>query len=267
MAAATAEVRNYLRNQIGLGTDAQGQLRADAIIAEGIGSMSELAEFGKDDITTLCTSVRKPGGTIVDPADATRTIPNPGQSIPSMCETRLILAAYGASIYTLIDRLPILPNMLSRTWLKQFKLHKDMVDNHTSPEDLPEISKNFGIMKFIDQFPAYLREMNGVQGIPLSYVIRVNENPPPVLNNLINDVPWSHGPMVILVSLRSSLNMHLILDRALKMIMRRSFAYCKMRSKPPLMFHQYPGSNVIVMVGELSWPFNYIIWGTVNGIK
>ena len=191
--AGIVELRNYLQNIIGLGADAQGLERANAIIDEGISSMDDFADFDKEDMVTLCTSVRKPGGTIPDPANATRTIANPGHSIPSMCESRLILAAYGASLYTLINRLPITANSLSRNRLKQFKLHRDMVENHTSPEDLPEISKNFGIMKFLDQFPAFLREVNGVQGVPLSYVIRTNATPPPVLNNLINNVPWSDG--------------------------------------------------------------------------
>ena len=148
--AGIVEVRNYLQNIIGLGADAQGLARANAIIDQGLTSMDDFADFDKEDMITLCASVRKPGGTIQDPTDATRQIPNPGNSIPSMCEARLILAAYGATIYTLINRVPITSGSLSRNRLKQFKLHRDMVENHSAPDDLPEIGKNFGIMKYID---------------------------------------------------------------------------------------------------------------------
>ena len=72
--AGVVELRNYLQNIIGLGADAQGLERANAIIEEGISSMDDFADFDKDDMITLCTSVRKPGGTIPDPANPGRTI-------------------------------------------------------------------------------------------------------------------------------------------------------------------------------------------------
>ena len=69
MAAALAELRNYLRGTIGLGADAAGLARANAIIDEGLESMNDLAEFDQASMKTLCSSVRKPGGTVTDPND------------------------------------------------------------------------------------------------------------------------------------------------------------------------------------------------------
>ena len=88
--------RTYLKREIGLSTDEQ----ANAVMAEGISDLGSFALFSKDDIKTLCSSVRKPGGTIPDPnatvaVGATRpTISNPGFRIPAICESRLIDAAY-----------------------------------------------------------------------------------------------------------------------------------------------------------------------------
>ena len=164
MAAAKADLRNYLRTTIGLGLDAAGLERANAIINEGLESITDLNEFDQDTMKTLCSSVRKPGGTITDPNDPTRVISSPGMNIPSLCENRLCMAAYGAGIYQIMGRVPILPDSLNRIRLRQFNLHRDMIENHAAPEALPELSKTFGIMKIIDQFPAYLRECKGVSG-------------------------------------------------------------------------------------------------------
>ena len=192
MAAALATLRNYLRDTVGLGLDAVGLERANAVIDQGLQSMDDFAEFDRDAMRSLCNAVRKPGGTIVDPNDATRVIPNPGHSIPSLCESRLILAAYGAGVYQIIGRDPILPDHLTRNRLKQFKLHYDMIENHQAPEPLQEISKTFGIMKFIDQFPVYLCECLGVSGVPLSYVIRENAVPPGAPGVQAHGRPWSN---------------------------------------------------------------------------
>ena len=160
------------------------------MLEEGLDALTELADFDAAEIKTLCQAVRKPGGTIVDPNDNTRVIQNPGHNIPSICEGRLILACYGASLYQYIGR-DIDPLMLSRNRLKEFKKHKEGVKNHEDPDKFPELSKSFTIMKMLDQFPTYLREKHGVQGIALSYVIREDPDVPVALPPLMANVPWS----------------------------------------------------------------------------
>ena len=89
MAAAIVNLRAYLRNVIGLGNDAEGLERADAIIDEGVNSAEDLVDmYDEDGIKTLCSNVRKPGGTIADPTYAgpgpAPRIPRPGRSIPTV---------------------------------------------------------------------------------------------------------------------------------------------------------------------------------------
>ena len=105
MVAARTEMRNYLRGVIGI-ADVTGDLHArrDAVRNKGLETMADLAEFKESDIKILCSSVQKPGGTIEDPNDATRRIPNPGFNILEIAEKMLKLACYGANIYNMLGR-------------------------------------------------------------------------------------------------------------------------------------------------------------------
>ena len=68
MAAATDQLPNYLKDVIGLGVGQEGIDRANAIIEEGIDSNEDIANvYDNDGIKTLCSNVRKPGGTMDDP--------------------------------------------------------------------------------------------------------------------------------------------------------------------------------------------------------
>ena len=168
--AQTIITRQHLCNVIGLATDDE----ANAIISKGTGALEYFAQFQPADINNLCSSVRKPGVTIElpDPSNANRNrrIPKPGHNITALCETRIVLMAYGAEIYEMIRR-PINTNFLSTNLLEQLKHHRTTIDNHNNPYSLPEVIKSFGIMKAIDMFPTFLREKLGVNNLALSYVI------------------------------------------------------------------------------------------------
>ena len=84
MAAAQATMRDFLSVVIGVADSPGANVhdRRDAVRYEGLESVDDLIEFEEDDVKILCASVRKPGGTIEDPVDATRRIANPGHSIP-----------------------------------------------------------------------------------------------------------------------------------------------------------------------------------------
>lgn len=205
--AATPILRTYLQRVIGLGDNPEGIDRANAFIAQGISSLEDLAEFeSNDDVKTLCATVRKPGGTIEDPVQVAanaaavaagnaiphaqvRQIPDPGHMVPNMCELRLMLAVFGARYYTALGR-PVEEQMLSRAILNKFRAHISAVSNHQDPDDLPEIGRSYGIMKFLDQFPVYLREVLGVNKVPLVYIIR-DADPPATLPALAPHSPWS----------------------------------------------------------------------------
>ena len=171
----------YLRDAISIGDPVA---RRQAIQDEGLNVITDFTEFEKKDIETLCSSVRKPGGTIPNPkaaaANAPATIPNPGYSIPAICEKRLVSAAYMARIYEMIGQ-TIDAASMNRARLKKFDEYRVLMDKHKDPEKLPQVSKTFGIVKAMDLAPGHLRERLGVQKVALSYVIRKNATPPVML--------------------------------------------------------------------------------------
>ena len=170
--ADAARFRTYLRDVIGV-TDPRE--RREAVQEQGLETITNFLEFDKDGIETLCASVRKPGGTIVNPnanvAGAPATIPNPGYSIPAISEKRLIAAAYTANLYDMIGR-DITVNTMSRSRLEAFEKHHALIKEHEDPEKLPMVSRTFGIVKAMDLVPSHLRDRLGVRKVPLAYVIR-----------------------------------------------------------------------------------------------
>jgi hypothetical protein len=77
MAANQAAINNYLQDTLGF-----SQPLAQALNAQGLDGFDVLVNLTDKDIKEMCANVRKPGGTIPNPAyDAVgvpATIPNPG---------------------------------------------------------------------------------------------------------------------------------------------------------------------------------------------
>ena len=185
--AQGAAMRTYLRDIIVV-SDTPGPnpgARRVAIQDEGLSVLTDLLEFDEAGIKTLCASVRKPGGLIVDPYDPNRQIADPGFHIPAICEKGLKWAVYGAKMYPLISR-PIEQDSLNSLRLKAFERHSILMTDHEDPEKLPVVSKTFGIVKAMDLVPGHLRDRLGSRKVPRAYVIRDEVQPPP-LENLKQD--------------------------------------------------------------------------------
>jgi len=96
----TASLRSYLKEVVGFGQNALGTERANAVIAEGLTDFDSFKSFDKDDMKSLCYTIRRPGGTAIPnpiyvaPVEGVvaampENIYNPGVSIPAICESRL----------------------------------------------------------------------------------------------------------------------------------------------------------------------------------
>ena len=120
-------LRAYRRDPIGLVMDAQGANRTNTIIAEGVNSIEEFVDLHLDKgMKTLCANVRKSAGTIPNPGwnppilnPNTLVAPQilvPGQQTSTICEQRLTLTAYGATLHDFISR-PIETANLTRARL------------------------------------------------------------------------------------------------------------------------------------------------------
>ena len=196
----TNATRTYLKTVIGLGNNAKGEERANVVIFEGLDDLAEISELADDDgIKVLCSSVQKPAGTMPQPGWVS-PVPNSNQQtapqmarigkvIPAICEQRLMLAAYGAAIYDSIGR-TIDPESLGRARLRRFKLHRTIVENHSENRNLPDISKSYTVIKYLEQLPTYLQQVLGLSKVPLAYLVRgqdtpTERNPPEPLPALI----------------------------------------------------------------------------------
>jgi len=87
----------YLVAQISADTDD----KATTIVDSGIADLETFVDFESSDIVTLCTILRRPGGsTNVDGQD----VPNRGVSITTVYEMCLKLCAYAANYYNVVQR-------------------------------------------------------------------------------------------------------------------------------------------------------------------
>ena len=101
---ANAIMRTYLQTVVNVSA-----ATARLIIDQGMDDFDELDGFSEDDMRTLCTNIRRPGGSIPNPRVAVRGQPpiirDPRNVISMVVEERLILTAYAAMHQTRTFRL------------------------------------------------------------------------------------------------------------------------------------------------------------------
>ena len=96
------EMRSFLTSQSNVADNDQ----VDLFIDERFDYFSSFAIFLHTDIHYLCTSLRKPGGTINDPADANRTISNPSSTAIHTTEIRLKFTYRADKYFVNVGRTP-----------------------------------------------------------------------------------------------------------------------------------------------------------------
>ena len=170
--AETNSLRVYLREQMKFRTED----KANAVMAEGLDAYNAFLDFTKDDIKTLCNSIRKPGGMIPGVGNNANDVVNNGLHVPAIAETRLAWAAYAAKYYNMVSR-PINSNTMSWSYIQYFSSLKEERDNHTAPENMQKLSPKISIMKWISLFEEHLSSVLGVRKVPLQYIIRETVDP------------------------------------------------------------------------------------------
>lgn len=165
-------LRVFLQEQMKFRT----QTKANAVMAEGLDAYNAFLDFTKEDIKTLCNSIRKPGGMIPGDGDDAADVVNNGLHVPAIAETRLAWAAYAAKYYHMVDR-PINSNTMSWNYIQYFSSLKEERDNHTAPETMQKLSSKISIMKWINLFEEHLSSVLGVRKVPLQYIIRETTDP------------------------------------------------------------------------------------------
>ena len=159
---------------------------ATALIEQGL-TIGELHDLDPDDVKTLCSSARRPGGIL------TNGNPNLGCNVPAMLQLKLMVAVSAAKFYKTIGR-TVLPDNMSWTYVKQFKSLNELTSKWKTQPDLPNLGRNVPIMKLLELIREHLRGILGIRQIPLAYVTRSAVTPMPIAD-IRTDKPFSkdHG--------------------------------------------------------------------------
>ena len=156
-----ASYNSWLRDDIGLSTNP----RVAHVRELGLDNFDTLLDFDREDIKTLCDAARK------------EVPPFP---ISVVIEKYLKNAVFAVKIYKMIGR-EVTRDALTVQRLRKFQALYDSLNSHKdTTSDVTKISKTFKIDKALDSFPTLLRDRLGMRQIPLSYVIRPNEQPEPL---------------------------------------------------------------------------------------
>ena len=146
----------------------------------GITRAEDLIEYDEDLINNLKEDLRKPTGTMQDPNDPARVVPQTPLVLTPLSCRKILVAAKAMQYYEAVGRVPTLAALrwagpLTRfsQYLKALKSMKD--DEKKEP---PRVTRSLPIGQWSEAFIIYLENTLGVRDIPLAYVVRAQATPP-----------------------------------------------------------------------------------------
>ena len=156
---------------------------------QGINTLDELKILTDTEIETLCKAIRRPGGTMPNPAVAAAggvaaaqlagiplEIQNTGHVISARAENNLKLAAYFLRFKERTSRTVTAADVVLDD-VRALKTHKLWEETHEDVDDKPEINEK-DWPRTIEAMEEYFRGCLGTSSkIPLAYVIRKEEAP------------------------------------------------------------------------------------------
>jgi hypothetical protein len=150
---------------------------AQALVEEqGMSELEEIRPLSDDEVESLCKVIRRPGGTIPNPAGG-QPIPAPGVQVNQRAEGHLKLLACYLRHQERVSRPVNAPDITLAT-IRTVRELRGFEFTYKDPStDLPTInSKDWP--KTMEAIEEYLRSILGERKIPLAYVVRKNENIP-----------------------------------------------------------------------------------------
>ena len=178
MAANQAAINNYLQDTLGFPEDL-----TRALNAQGLDAFDVLITLTDKDVKEMCANVRKPGGTIPNPAfDAENpvagvaaTIPNPGVSMGLPREKLLRQLRYYRFHLHRIQR-DFVANGATIARLSELWRFKESIDEEDEDEvKVPDPLKSVdNVRQTLEDIDHYLDRKRGTDGVPLSYVVRAS---------------------------------------------------------------------------------------------
>ena len=147
----------------------------DAANGEGM-ELEYLRDYSDNDVETLCSALKKPGGLIADAAG--NMIVNPGLTVPHRAERNLKLLCYLCRHYSRTSR-TVDSGSIQLALLNPMVALKAEEDDHEDPSTPMTLARAVPetITEFMANWPEHLSQYRGQTGVPLSYVIRTEQNP------------------------------------------------------------------------------------------
>ena len=150
------------------------------LVNEGIVTVDDLSEFGKESVTQVAYNLRRPaaGAAFVFGAKS---------------QKRLIVACELVRYYETVGRALTAANLQCLTVMKNFEIQwKALMDKKSRDEpETPKISKSLNIMKWSEDFRDILHRCIGVRDVPIVYVIREEAEVPAAAPALMAGQPHS----------------------------------------------------------------------------
>ena len=157
--AEPAAIRNMLQ-RVGFSNAAAILITGD----QGIDSLDEIRSLDDAKSSNLCKILRRPGGT------GAGGVADPGEKVSARAEDNLKLVIYYVKHQDRVSRTPDI-GLITLASIRRLVKQQETEKNHTDPDVLPTIDAD-DWPKTMEAVEEYLRQFRGVEGTPLSYVVR-----------------------------------------------------------------------------------------------
>ena len=147
--------------------------------SHGLIDVDILRRFDDNEVTTLCTILKKPGGRIPDPNNAGAFITDPGTPVSIMAEKNLKLAVYYIKHRHRTSR-PTTPanitdNEAGIRGISEMRLEEKSHVNAPIPSTPSDLIDEKNWTKTIESLNDFLRSQLGSTGLPLAWCVRPSE--------------------------------------------------------------------------------------------
>ena len=166
-----------------------GSQTVTEMASEGFHNFDDVAELDQDMIKAVAAQLFRPGWTIEDPnyvippfvagqpPAPVPHIPTPPYQLSPKSQRRLLVASHLLQYYETTGR-PVVVSMMQYTTItKDFETQWNalIARKEKYVPSAPFITKNFGIIEWLELFKDHLTQVIGEQNNPLSYLIREND--------------------------------------------------------------------------------------------
>jgi hypothetical protein len=137
---------------------------------------ADLVDLADEDISTLCSALRRPGGMVNDANNV--LIRNPGIPVSALAERRFKIVIYLARLFERRINRTLTPVMITVAEIRNAQTLMERDAAHSNPTDIAKIGDTKAMMEFLEDPDSYLSNYTGEDNVPFPYIYRPNVTPP-----------------------------------------------------------------------------------------